>query len=128
MTAIQKETAMRMASGDTVPAANAEEAKNLLAAFFEACGIANAKEFAVQITKEAMRFAGECKLRAVGFSDIIGMQTVHFVFETDCPEEPFDYESEYGCFCYVYNLEAPHCSEYGFCGFKHRGEALYRVW
>ena len=122
------EKTMRMLHGDTIPAADADEAQSLLSAFLEAFGIADARGYAKSITEDAMRFSGECTLRAVGYSDVIGMQTIHFVFDTNDPDEPFDYENEYGCFCYVHNMEASHCSEYGSCGFKRRGDGIYRIW
>ena len=121
-------TTMRMLHGDTIPVADTKEVQSILTAFFEAFGIADAKESAVSITEDAMRFAGEYTLRAIGYSDVIGMQTIHFVFDTNDPEVPFDYEDDFGCFCYVHNLEAPHCSEYGSCGFKRRGDGIYRIW
>lgn len=122
------EKTVRMMNGDTLPVADANEAQNLLTAFFEAIGIVDAEGYAKSITGDAMRFKGECTLRAVGYSDIIGMKTIHFVFDTNDPEEPFDYEGEYGCFCYVHNLEASHCSEYGSCGFERRGGGIFRIW
>ena len=128
MTETMRKTAMRMMVGDTIPVEDKKAAHDVLAAFFEICGVVDADGIAGQITEKATRYAQDYSLRAVGFSDVIGMQTIHFVFETFEPDEPpFDFENEEGCFCYVYNLEAPFCSEYGYCGFRRCGEGLYRV-
>ncbi len=108
MTETIRRAAARMLFGDTLSVKDAEQAQVFLGAYLTINQIQNAVEYAKQITQEALRYADDCRLRAVGLSHVIGMPTVHFVFDT--LDEPFDIANAGGCYCYVCNLQAPECS------------------
>ena len=67
-----------------------------------------------EIIRKSVRYCKNPRFKSLSVNMICGMRMIAIGLETDEDEETFDLLNEYGVFGYVYNIDAPDCSELGY--------------
>jgi len=80
-----------------------------------------------KVIKESVQYCKNPRFKSLSVNKICGMRMIAIGLETDEDEEPFDLLNEYGVFGYVYNIDAPDCSELGYSFYKKKNNFIRRV-
>jgi len=86
----------------------------------------NHKVSGLEIFNEATHYTKGAKIQYVNVSTLEDMVLLALPMITDEDEDEFDITSEYGVFSYVYNFDAPQCSELGYVFFTKKSGRLVR--
>lgn len=78
------------------------------------------------IFKEATAFTKGAVIQYVNVATVYGMRMLALPMTTEEDEEPFNLLSPYGAFGYVYNFDAPSCSELGYACFENKNGRIRR--
>ena len=78
------------------------------------------------IFKEAIKYTKGAVIQYVNVATVCGMKMLALPMTTDEDEEPFNILSPYGVFGYVYNFDAPDCSELGYACFENKNGRIRR--
>ena len=85
----------------------------------------NVKYDTDEIIRKSIRFCKNPKFKSLSVNMICGMRMIAIGLETD-EDEPFDLLSPYGAFGYVYNIDAPDCSELGYSFYQNDANNFIR--
>ena len=77
------------------------------------------------------RYSEKNEVKYLVCNTIMGfMQCITYLIDTNEEDEPKPFEEDYGSgspcsFCYVFNMDADDCSEFGDCFFQKKSDGFY---
>lgn len=108
-----------------IPINDNEEVPYILNYMFKTLEIDTTGE---EVVKEATKFIKEeYYFRFLHLCTTEFGRMITIAIEVPSEDENFDVVSEDGVFCYVYNMDAPDCSELGYCFFKTMNNRTVRI-
>ena len=82
---------------------------------------------AQEVLAGSVKYCQNAVIHHLNVSTTMDMRMIAITMSTDEDEEPYDLLSKYGVFSYVYNIDAPFCSELGYTFFQKTGSRIRRV-
>lgn len=83
------------------------------------------------LAERICRYSKDNEVKHLVVNTILGsMKCISFLIDTHYEGEPAPFEEDYGtgtpcAFCYVFNMDADECSEFGDCFFKKKSDGFY---
>lgn len=80
-----------------------------------------------EVLAGSVKYCKNPVIHHLNVSTTMDMRMIAIMMSTDEDEEPYDILSRDGVFSYVYNIDAPFCSELGYTFFQKTGSRIRRV-
>lgn len=81
---------------------------------------------ALDITIDAFKYCKAPRIKHLNVCNVIDMRMLTLTLTTKEDTEPYDILSRNGVFSYVYNIDAPFCSELGYTFFEQKPKDIIR--
>lgn len=91
--------------------------------------VMNSDESGEEIYNLAVRYLDLDETKPIGFccNTLLGYMKVITIIMKDVKAKHFSLTDEDGVLCYVYNFDAPDCSELGYCFFEKKNGTFRRI-